>query len=202
MIATIDGRVLGRGTDSIVVGLGGLGIKVFVPADLLTTVRPGDEIFLHTYLHVREQELALYGFAGEQDLAMFHLLLGVSGIGPKSALSILSAMPVDALHLAIGQEQPGVLARVPGVGKKTAEKIILELKDKMAALEVGEPSRRGVQPVDEQWREQVAAGLVGLGWSARDAEAACDAVAPMRSAQPQVSVAELLRAALQSLARL
>ena len=131
MIATVDGRVLVRGTDSIVVGLGGLGIKIFVPADLLTTVRPGDEIFLHTYLHVREQELALYGFAGEQDLAMFHLLLGVSGIGPKSALSILSAMPVDALHLAIGQEQPGVLARVPGVGKKTAEKIILELKDKI-----------------------------------------------------------------------
>ena len=115
---------------------------------------------------------------------------------------MLSSMSAEDIGNAIANNEIGLLTMVPGIGKKTAERLVLELKDKMAALEVGEPSRRGVQPVDEQWREQVAAGLVGLGWSARDAEAACDAVAPMRSAQPQVSVAELLRAALQSLARL
>ncbi|HSN73847.1 MAG TPA: Holliday junction branch migration protein RuvA, partial [Anaerolineae bacterium] len=131
MIASIEGIILSRQPDSLVLGLGGLGVRVYAPADLLATVRPGDELFLHTYLHVREQELALYGFASEQDMALFQLLLGVSGIGPKSALAILSALPADALRLAISQEQPGVLSRVPGIGKKTAEKIVLELKDKI-----------------------------------------------------------------------
>ena len=164
MIATVDGRVLARGTDSIVVGLGGLGIKVFVPVDLLTAARPGDEIFLHTYLHVREQELALYGFAGEQDLAMFHLLLGVSGIGPKSALSILSAMPVDALHLAIGQD---ALHRA---SKYAAERVVF-----------GRPigQNQGIQhPLAERWMALEAAwAMVMKGAWLYDQQRPCGAEA-------------------------
>ena len=111
MIASIEGVVLSRQSDSLVIGLGGLGVRVYAPTDVLARLRPGELVLLHTHLHVREQELTLYGFAGEQELAFFQLLLGVSGIGPKSALSVLSDMPVDALRLAISQEQPGVLAR-------------------------------------------------------------------------------------------
>lgn len=139
MIASIEGVVLSRQSDSLVIGLGGLGVRVYAPTDVLARLRPGELVLLHTHLHVREQELTLYGFAGEQELAFFQLLLGVSGIGPKSALSVLSNMPVDALRLAISQEQPGVLARLPGIGKKTAEKIVLELKDKVGVSE-GVPS--------------------------------------------------------------
>ncbi len=189
MIATLEGRILARGTDSIVVGLGGLGIKVFVPADLVAMVRPGDEIFLHTHLHVREQELTLYGFAGEQELALFHLLLGVSGIGPKSALSILSAMPVDALHLAISQEQPGVLARVPGVGKKTAEKIILELKDKIKTTADVSPELAALSETDGE----VIDALTALGYSIVEAQRAVQALP-----RDVTDVEERLRLALTS----
>lgn len=168
MITSIEGRVLSRLQDSVVIGLGGLGVRVFAPADLLATVRPGDELFLHTYFLVREQELALYGFATEQDLALFQLLLGVSGIGPKSGLSILSAMPADALRLAIGQEQPGVLARIPGVGKKTAEKIVLELKDKVTAVE-GIPSELAALSAADA---EVIDALTGLGYSIVEAQRA------------------------------
>lgn len=168
MIASIEGVVLHRHPDSLVLGLGGLGIRVFAPADLLATARPGEALFLHTHLHVREQELALYGFANEQDLALFQLLLGVSGIGPRSALSILSNMPVDALRLAISQEQPGVLARIPGVGKKTAEKIVLELKDRISSPEGVPPELAALSEADAE----VIDALTALGYSIVEAQRA------------------------------
>jgi Holliday junction DNA helicase RuvA len=189
MIASVAGLIQARAADSLVVSLGGLGIKVFVPTSLLAVVRPGDEIFLHTYLHVREQELALYGFADEQELALFHQLLGVSGIGPKSALSILSAMPVDALHLAISQEQPGVLARVPGVGKKTAEKIVLELKDKVKATVELSPELAALGEADAE----VIDALTALGYSIVEAQRAVQALP-----RDVTDVEERLRLALAS----
>jgi Holliday junction DNA helicase RuvA len=172
MISNIEGRVLARHKDSLVINLGGLGIKVFVPANLLVQVRPGEPVFLHTHLHVREQELALYGFAEAQDLELFDLLLGVSGIGPKSALAVLSAMPIDALRLAISQEQPGVLARVPGIGKKTAEKIVLELKDKVGVAE-GLPAE--LAALSEADAEVIDA-LTALGYSIVEAQRAVQAL--------------------------
>lgn len=172
MIASIEGIILSRQTDALVLGLGGLGVRVYAPADLLASVRPGDELYLHTYLHVREQELALYGFASEQDLALFHLLLGVSGIGPKSALGVLSGMPADALRLAISQEQPGVLARIPGIGKKTAEKIVLELKDKMGGVEGVSPELAGLSEADAE----VIDALTALGYSIIEAQRAVQAL--------------------------
>ncbi|MCB0207291.1 MAG: Holliday junction branch migration protein RuvA, partial [Anaerolineae bacterium] len=95
MIASIEGRILARQSDALIVELGGLGVRVHVPADVLAAARTGDAVFLHTHLHVREQELTLYGFDSQQDLELFQLLLGVSGIGPKSALATLSALPAD-----------------------------------------------------------------------------------------------------------
>jgi Holliday junction DNA helicase RuvA len=168
MIASIEGRILARGADSLVVGIGGLGVKVYVPVDVLAAARPGAEIFLHTYLHVRETELALYGFAGDQELTLFHALLGVSGIGPKSALSVLSAMPADALQLAISQEQPGVLARIPGIGKKTAEKIVLELKDKIKLSADVSPELAALSEADGE----VIDALTALGYSIVEAQRA------------------------------
>lgn len=172
MIASIEGVVLSRQSDSLVLALGGLGVRVYAPADLLARLRPGDPALLHTHLHVREQELTLYGFAGEQELAFFQLLLGVSGIGPKSALSVLSNMPVDALRLAIGQEQPGVLARLPGIGKKTAEKIVLELKDKVGTPEGAPPELAALSEADAE----VIDALTALGYSIVEAQRAVQAL--------------------------
>lgn len=172
MIASIEGVVLSRQPDSLVLALGGLGVRVYAPADLLARLRPGDAVLLHTHLHVREQELTLYGFADEQELAFFQLLLGVSGIGPKSALSVLSNMPVDALRLAIGQEQPGVLARLPGIGKKTAEKIVLELKDKVGTPEGAPPELAALSAADAE----VIDALTALGYSIVEAQHAVQAL--------------------------
>lgn len=168
MISSIEGRVLARNKDNVVISLGGLGVKVFAPANLLLQLRPGEPVFLHTHLHVREQELALYGFAEAQDLSLFEMLLNVSGIGPKSALAVLSAMSVDALRLAISQEQPGVLARVPGIGKKTAEKIVLELKDKVAATEGISAELAALSEADAE----VIDALTALGYSTVEAQRA------------------------------
>lgn len=172
MIASIEGVVLQRQSDSLVLSLGGLGVRVLAPADVLARQRTGEMLFLHTYLHVREQELTLYGFASEQDLALFQLLLGVSGIGPKSALAVLSNMPADALRLAIGQEQPGVLARIPGIGKKTAEKIVLELKDKVGTPEGAPPELAALSEADAE----VIDALTALGYSIVEAQRAVQAL--------------------------
>lgn len=172
MIASLAGTVLSVQGDSLVVGLGGLGLRVSVPAPLTASTRAGDDVLLFTYLHVREQELMLYGFAHEQELQIFQLLLGVSGIGPKSALGVLSGMPVDALRLAISQEQPGVLARIPGIGKKTAEKIVFELKDKIGTGEGIAPELAELNEADAE----VIDALTALGYSIVEAQRAVQAL--------------------------
>lgn len=189
MIASIEGRVLARHNDSLVIALGGMGVKISVPTSLAAQVRPGEPVFLHTHLHVREQELALYGFDDAGDLALFELLLGVSGIGPRSALAVLSAMPADALRLAISQEQPGVLARVPGIGKKTAEKIVLELRDRVVLRE-GVPAE--LVALSEADAEVIDA-LTALGYSIVEAQRAVQGLP--RDVQ---DVEERLRLALAS----
>lgn len=189
MISTIEGRVLSRGRDHLVIGLGGLGIRVQVPADLLASARPGDSLHLYTHFHVREQELALFGFAEAQDLALFEMLLGVQGVGPRLALATLSAMPADALRLAISQEQPGVVARVPGIGKKTAQKIVLELKDKIAITEGVPPELAALSEADAE----VIDALTSLGYSIVEAQRAVQALP-----QDVTDVEERLRLALAS----
>ncbi|MEA3459455.1 MAG: Holliday junction branch migration protein RuvA, partial [Chloroflexota bacterium] len=132
MIVNLKGRLEAKGKDHVVLDVGGIGFKVYVPTSLLGELNGvGDQVKLFTHLHVRENELALYGCGSKEELALFELLLSVPGIGPKAALAILSTLSIDSLHLAVAQGKPEVLARVPGIGMKTARKLIFDLKDKL-----------------------------------------------------------------------
>ena len=132
MIASISGIVHSFGKDHVVLGVGGIGIRVFVPRNVLERVEgPGRTLRLHTHLVVRETELALYGFESEEDLKLFEILLDVNGVGPKVGLAILSTLSPDVLKGAIAREETAVLQRVPGIGKKTSERIMFHLRDKL-----------------------------------------------------------------------
>jgi Holliday junction DNA helicase RuvA len=173
MIASLHGTVATIAKDSVVLKVGGLGFRVFVPQTLRDNLQgPGQEITLFTHLHVRENELTLYGCALEEELAIFRLLLSVSGIGPKVALAILSSLPPDRLQAAIAQEDVATLARVPGIGPKTAKKLVFDLKDKVALEALpGEP----VPTLTDADADLIAA-LTGLGYSIAEAQEAIRAL--------------------------
>ncbi len=168
MIASLEGEVVATGEDHLVVSVGGVGLRVFIPSGL-RNLRIGDHTLLHTHLVVREDLLALYGFETQADCDFFLLLLGVNGVGPKIALAVLSALSVDALRRAVLSEQPEIFARVPGVGKKTAQKILLHLQGKVTGG-IGES-----QPTLEVDGEVLEA-LTGLGYSVVEAQAALQAI--------------------------
>ncbi len=170
MIATLRGEVTGGNEDYLIVSVGGIGLRVFVPVGLRGATRPGDQIHLYTHLVVREDALTLYGFESESEQQYFNLLLGVNGVGPRIALSILSVMTVDMIRRAVLGEQPELFARVPGVGKKTAQKILLHLQGKITgALEgIGLPST----DVDTEVME----ALTGLGYSVVEAQSALQSI--------------------------
>lgn len=169
MIAALQGILAATGKGFVVVQVGGVGFRVFVPQALLDGLSgTGQEVRLFTHLHVRENELSLYGCASEEELALFRLLLGVSGIGPKVALSVLSFLPPDRLQAAIAQEDVTTLARVPGIGPKMAKKLVFDLKDKVAAqVPVGEPA-----PVLTEADADLIAALTTLGYSVAEAQEA------------------------------
>ena len=125
MIATVEGRVSAKTHDALVVTVGGIGLLVSCPQTVLASARVNEAILLYTHLIVREDELALVGFASQEEKTLFEQLITVPGIGPRLGLYLLSAMAPDSLRMAIGQEQPDMLARVPGIGNKTAHKIVL-----------------------------------------------------------------------------
>ena len=188
MIATIEGRLGAIEKNAVIVQVGGLGFRVYVPATFLERCGPvGSPVSLYTHLHVREDELALYGCATEDELRMFELLLGVSGVGPRIGLTILSTLPLDHLRTAIASEQASTLSQVPGIGTKTAQKIILDLKDKVEAVV-------GVSPLVTEIAQEdveVIAALTALGYSVVEAQTALQHVpASVRG------VEERLRAAL------
>jgi Holliday junction DNA helicase RuvA len=132
MIASISGVIQKTGKDHLVVGVGGVGLRVFVPRSVLEQASGvGRSISLHTHMIVREKELSLYGFESEEDLNLFEILLDVNGVGPKVGLSILSTLSPEMIRGAIVREETAVLQRVPGIGKKTAERIMFQLRDKM-----------------------------------------------------------------------
>lgn len=191
MIASIEGRVRAVSRDALIVDIGGVGLRVACPQPTLTAARAGEPIFLHTYLVVREDELSLIGFAAAEELELFEKLIGVSGIGPRLGLAILSAMAPDALRLAISQEQPDLLARIPGIGKKTAQKIVLELKDKVGAVEATE----GLAALTEADAAVIDA-LTALGYSIVEAQRAVQALP-----RDVTDVEERLRRALASFGR-
>ena len=132
MIASVQGNILAIGSDHVVVGVGGVGLRVFVPKTVLENVGGvGRHLTMHTHLIVRETELTLYGFEDAEDLSLFEVLLGVNGIGPKVALAILSTLSPEILKSAVLREETAVLQRVPGIGKKTAERLMFQLRDKL-----------------------------------------------------------------------
>ena len=200
MIASLSGTVLKVGLDSVVVGVGGVGMLVHTTPATATSVRLGQPAELATSLVVREDSLTLYGFATDDEKVIFETVQTVSGVGPRLALAMLAVHSPDAVRVALGTGDLVALTKVPGIGRKGAERLVLELKDKLGALP-GSTSSAASVPLDtgEVWREQVREALVGLGWTVRQADDALDRVAP--KAAEGASVSALLRAALQELGR-
>lgn len=168
MIASISGTIQRIEANSLVIAVGGVGVRVSVPRTVLEDVGGvGRSIHLHTHLIVREQELALYGFETIDDLQLFEVLLGVNGVGPKVALSILSTLSPELLKSAIMREETAVLQRVPGIGKKTAERIMFQLRDKLDLTEVST-----AMPLISDVDTDVIDILTGLGFSIVEAQSA------------------------------
>jgi len=199
MIAFVRGPVAAIGVDSAVIEVGGVGLQVYCHPGTLAGLRPGQEARIATSMVVREDSLTLYGFSDDDEKNLFELLQTASGVGPRLAQAALAVLSPDQLRQAVATEDLVVLVKVPGIGKKGAQRIVLELKDK-----IGAPSKtvtgRPLQ-TQEAWREQVAAGLVGLGYSTRDAEDAVTAVSPLAADNPNPAVPDLLRAALRVLSK-
>ncbi len=187
MISHLRGQILMRGDDFVVIDVGGVGFRVRVPASTLSVLGDsGANAEVFTHLHVREDDLSLFGFATEDELKLFEMLLTVSGIGPKAALGILSAAPPNTVRSAIDQNNLDLLTEIPGIGKKTAQRLVLELKGK---VEVGEELQE-ISPLDQE----VVAALVNLGYSAAEAQRAARAVPSSAKA-----VEDRIRAALRYL---
>lgn len=198
MIAFVRGSVAAVGVDSAVIEVGGVGLLVYCHPGTLAGLRPGQEARVATSMVVREDSLTLYGFSDDDEKSLFELLQTASGVGPKLAQAALAVLSPDQLRQAVASEDLAMLVKVPGIGKKGAQRIVLELKDK-----IGAPSKTVTgRPllVTEAWKDQVQAGLVNLGWSARDAEDAVVAVSPL-AAEGEPSVPDLLRAALRVLSK-
>lgn len=203
MIAQVTGTVALLGPTSVVVEVGGFGVLALCSPNTTAGLRLGQTATLATSLVVREDSLTLYGFATLDERELFELLQTATGVGPKLAQAALAVLTPDELRSAIATENLVQLCKVPGVGRKGAQRLVIELKDKINAIgPVGEPAAATLPaaPARSSWRDQVSQGLQGLGWSSRDAEAACDEVASM-AGDPGVGVPQLMRAALQALAR-
>ena len=192
MIASIRGTLLSIGVDHVIVETGGIGLLVYAPRPVLGAIgQIGSEVRLYTHLHIREDLLALYGFATDEQRTLFEMLLTVSGIGPKVALSLLSSATPDDLRMSIAGGDTARLARVPGIGKKTAERLVLELKGKFELKGLPVPS--AATPALMAINAELAEMLVSLGFSAAEASAAIAALPP--DAPPELE--ERLRLALR-----
>lgn len=199
MIAFVRGTVAHVGITSAVVEVGGVGLELNCTPGTLATLRLGATVMLPTTMIVREDSLTVFGFLDDDEKSVFEMLLTASGVGPKLAQAMLAVHPPDELRRALTQEDVRALTRVPGIGQKGAQRIILELKDRIGPPAGATPASSGWAPAEPAWRLQVRGGLVGLGWSAKDADTAIDAVAPEGVEAPDV--ASVLRAALRALSR-
>ncbi|MCE4946177.1 Holliday junction branch migration protein RuvA [Streptomyces albulus] len=204
MIAFVSGPVAALAPDTAVVEVGGVGMAVQCTPNTLSGLRLGEHAKLATSLVVREDSLTLYGFADDDERQTFELLQTASGVGPRLAQAMLAVHSPDALRLAVSTGDEKALTAVPGIGKKGAQKLLLEFKDRLGApVGTARPVAGAVAPAG--WRDQLQAALVGLGYAAREADEAVAAVAPQAEATaaaggtPQVP--QLLKAALQTLNR-
>lgn len=200
MIAHVRGRVAAVTLSGAVVEVGGIGLEVQCTPGTLAELRPGTEATVPTSLVVREDSLTLFGFADDDERATFELVQTASGVGPKLAQAMLAVLSPDDLRRAVAGDDTRTLTKVPGIGSKGAQRIVLELKDR-----IGAPTGGGSTPAPTEaapaWRAQVHQGLVGLGWSAKDADKAVEAVAPQAAETGGADVAGLLRAALRTLSK-
>ena len=201
MIAFVRGTAVDMTENSVIVETGGIGYEIYMTGTDLSQIHMGEEVKIHTYFNVREDAMQLYGFRSKDDLQMFKLLLGVNGVGPKAAVGVLAGITADELRFAILSDDVKTLSKAPGIGKKTAQKLILELKDKMKledAFEIKlaheqEKAAAGLGEVSDGRQEAVVA-LVALGYSSTDA---LRAVRKVTDVAPD-DVEGLLKAALKN----
>lgn len=198
MIASVRGVVSALAPDAAVIEVGGVGLAVHCAPGTLAGLRIGTPARLATSLVVREDSLTLYGFADDEEKQLFELLQTASGVGPRLAQAVLAVHPPDAVRKAIANADTAALTRVPGIGKKGAERLVLELRDRIGPVPVGADGAAGV--TGGAWPEQVHQALVGLGWTAAQAEQAVATVAQgLDGPTPPVPV--LLRQAIKLLGR-
>ncbi len=191
MITSVRGILEFKGADQVFVGVGGLSFQVFVPSSTLQKLGPvGTRVQLHTYLHLRTDQVTLYGFSSAQERSLFRTLLGVKGIGPKLALSLLSSVSPDQIVSAVAMDNVNFFTQVPGFGKKTASRLVLELKSDLERGKLGMPVGATVQQDAE-----VAAALAALGYSAAEVNQALVAV----SDDDSLTAEEKVKLALQHL---
>jgi len=202
MFAHLNGIVTRIEANTVVLDIGGVGYRVAVPVSTLSTLPAiGGKALLHVHTYIRPEEISLYGFATPDDQRIFELLLSVSGIGPKVALSILSAMDGESLARSVASEDTKTLVRIPGLGMKTAQRLVLELKDKLTAFalerRVDSQQRRSTAPGDADILDDVVEGLIGLGYNRNDARKAAERA--IKDITDKSNMADALRAALNIL---
>lgn len=202
MISYLKGELIGVEDDKVVIEVGGLGYGIFVPANLISNLPAiGSEIKLHTYLNIREDAMQLFGFMSKEDLKVYKLVISVNGIGPKGGLAILSELTPDELRFAVVSSDIKAISKAQGIGKKTAEKLIIELKDKLSLEDVLSCSSEsdGVinqkSPIDNNGNEAVQA-LVSLGY---DMSSSVKAVKSVENEAGALSVEEILKLALRQM---
>ena len=201
MIAFVHGIAADMTENSVIVETGGIGYEIYMTGEGLSQLHMGEEVKIHTYFQVREDAMQLYGFLKKDDLQMFKLLLGVNGVGPKAAMGVLSGITADELRFAVLSDDVKTLSKAPGIGKKTAQKLILELKDKLKledAFELKlahEQEKAEVSGDVSDGRQEAVAALVALGYSSTDA---LRAVRKVTEVSPD-DVEGLLKAALKNM---
>ena len=201
MIAFVRGTAVDMTENSVIVEAGGIGYEIYMTGTDLSQIHMGEEVKIHTYFNVREDAMQLYGFRSKDDLQMFKLLLGVNGVGPKAAVGVLAGITADELRFAILSADVKTLSKAPGIGKKTAQKLILELKDKMKLedafeLKLAHEQEKAVAGLGEisDGRQEAVEALVALGYSSTDA---LRAVRKVTDVAPD-DVEGLLKAALKN----
>jgi holliday junction DNA helicase RuvA len=199
VIAFVRGTVAQVGLSSVVVDIGGVGLEVNCTPGTIATLREGATAHLPTSMVVREESLTVFGFLDDDEKTVFELLQTASGVGPKLAQAMLAVHSPDDLRRAVTREDVKALTAVPGIGQKGAHRIILELKDRIGPPTGGGHPAPHHPHAEPAWRVQVRDGLVGLGWSAKEADKAIDVVAPEDDPAPDVGA--LLRDALRALSR-
>ena len=202
MIASVKGKLEGVTADSVIIDVNGLGVEVIVPSNVINRLpRPYEDVKLHTYMHVREDAMQLYGFLEKEDLDFFKLLITVNGIGPKAAIAILSSMSTDVLTFAILSEDIKTIEKAQGIGAKTAKKLVLELKDKVGvinakAVELRSDSSPFISlTIGSAIKEEASQVLEALGYSRTEAMKAITAI----EITEEMTSEDLVKSALKNL---